>query len=487
MSVYNFSGKAVLAVETRHNAGVPGGAPFSQMKRLLPIFTAATVLACLTAAAPANAAIGVAPAREFVPRQVVVKFAGARSARTVGLPRGVDVKQGIAAFGDNPRVAYAQPNYVATASAVRSSADAVEFPDDPGTIPGTGEPPGKPGGWAFRQWNFLPWESSEVPGLPTSPGGIDATEAWRQLEDVGRPGGLGVTVAVLDTGVAYGGGHGFKRSPDFDKTFFAPGYDFVNEDRRPQDENGHGTHVAGTIAARNNNGVGMTGLAYGAAVMPVQVLDKFGRGRASKIAKGIEFATEHGAEVINMSFNFGCGKRVIPVEDALRKAYAKGVITVASVGNVGSEVCISEPATGPHVIGVGGTTEGGCLGDYSLSGTEVDLVAPGGGSPIAGCPSVLSRPIFQVTLKPGSKTEFAIPSDYVGTSMAAAHVSGVAALVLASGVIKKSRRARPTVRVHRVTQRLRHTARDIGLPRTQQGAGLLDAAAATAPTAAGRR
>ena len=147
--------------------------------------------------------------------------------------------------------------------------------------------------------------------------------------------------------------------------------------------------------------------------------------------------------------------------------------------------CVSEPATGPRVIGVGATTEGGCLGSYSLAGTAIDVVAPGGGEPLAGCPSVLARPIYQVTLKPRSTTEFAIPSEYVGTSMAAAHVSGLAALILASGVLGPQKS--PEARVQAVTRRLRRTARDLGLPPTQQGAGLIDAAAATDPSLTPRR
>ena len=110
-----------------------------------------------------------------------------------------------------------------------------------------------------------------------------------------------------------------------------------------------------------------------------------------------------------MSFNFGCGKKVPEVDEALREAYAHGVVTVASAGNLGSETCVSEPATGPRVIGVGGTTEGGCLGNYSLAGTAIDLVAPGGGTPAAGCPSVSARPIYQVTLKAGSTTDLRDP------------------------------------------------------------------------------
>ncbi|HWT90712.1 MAG TPA: S8 family serine peptidase, partial [Solirubrobacterales bacterium] len=124
-----------------------------------------------------------------------------------------------------------------------------------------------------------------------------------------------------------------------------------------------------------------------------------------------------------------------------------------------------------------GTTEGACLGNYSLSGTAIDLVAPGGGVSQARCPSVAARPIYQVTFRPGSTKVFAIPATYVGTSMAAAHVSGVAAMVLASHSINPN--LSPKARVDAVAKILRQTARDLGLPRTQQGAGLLDAAAAT--------
>ena len=135
--------------------------------------------------------------------------------------------------------------------------------------------------------------------------------------------------------------------------------------------------------------------------MPVRVLDRYGSGQADDIARGIRFAVDHGADVINMSFNFGCGKRVPVIDEELRRAHHMGVVTVASIGNLGSETCVSPPATGPGVIGVGGTTEGGCLGDYSLAGKGVDVVAPGGGPPVAGCPSVLTGPIYQVTLKSG--------------------------------------------------------------------------------------
>ncbi len=370
-------------------------------------------------------------------------------------------------------VARAAPNYVAKAAIVPSTER--EIPNDPGPISGT---PGPPGGWVMKQWNFLPWQGEATPLLPTSLGGIDAPGAWDNLTAAGRPGAEGVTVAVLDTGIAYRAqGSRFRRSPDFTAGQFVKGYDFVDDDKLPLDENGHGTHVAGTIAEKTNNGIGLTGLAYRAKLMPVRVLDKQGRGRADDIAKGIRFAVAHGANVINMSFNFGCGREVPNVDEALRQAYDRGVVAVASVGNLGSEGCVAAPATGPHVIGVGGSTEGGCLGDYSLAGKGVDVIAPGGGSPAEGCPSVSAAPIYQVTLEGGSTRRFGEPGDYVGTSMAAAHVSGVAAMVLASGTLDP--KAKKKGKVAAVTKRLRQTARDLGLPATRQGAGLIDAARAT--------
>ncbi len=450
------------------------------MRRLLPILAAAASLAVLSAgAAPAAAQIGLAPAHGFAPHQLIVKFDGDRAARKLRLPAGVGVRESAAALRENPNVEYAEPNFVATASATGDLGFAL--PDDPGSLEGQAEAAATPGGWSLKQWNFLDYEGAASARLPTSPGGIGAIDAWRNLAEVGRPGAEGITVAVLDTGIAYRSqGSTFLRSPDFAAGQFVKGYDFIDRDRAPLDENGHGTHVAGTIAEKTDNGIALTGLAYRAKLMPVRVLDKQGRGDATTIAKGIRFAVSHHARVINMSFNFGCGKKVPVVDEALREAYARGVVAVASAGNVGSETCVSEPATGPRVIAVGGSTEGGCLGDYSLAGTAIDVLAPGGGSPVAGCPSISARPIYQVTLKPGSTNEFSIPANYVGTSMAAAHVSGVAAMVLASGVLGP--KPTPKARVKAVTRRLRRTARSLNLPATQQGAGLIDAAAATDPS-----
>ncbi len=445
------------------------------MNRRLSTPCATLLTALAVASTPAAAATGLDMAHGFAPHRLIVKFTDERVARTVALPHRVGVEAAAASLRSSPRIAYAEPDYIATASAAPTEAD--EIPNDPGPISGT---PGPPGGWVYKQWNFLPWQGPATPLLPRSPGGIDATGAWANLAAAGRPGAQGVTIAVLDTGIAYRAkGARFRRSPDFTAGQFVPGYDFVDHDSLPLDENGHGTHVAGTIAEKTNNGIGLTGLAYRAKLMPVRVLDAHGRGRAGDIAKGIRFAVAHGAGVINMSFNFGCERSVPGVEEALRQAYRKGVVAVASVGNLGSEGCVAPPATGPHVIGVGGSTEGGCLGDYSLAGKGVDVVAPGGGRPVADCPSVSSGPIYQVTFQEGKPRSFGEPAEYIGTSMAAAHVSGVAAMILAGGTLNPAAKKKGLVAA--VTQRLRQTARDLGQPATREGAGLIDAAAATSP------
>jgi serine protease len=450
------------------------------MRRPLPTLLAVTAFALLgVLPASAGARVAIATARGFAPHQVVVKFAGEDRAKTISLPPGIGVRAAAAALRRDRHVVYAEPNLIARESGTPERSPFV--PDDPGTL----QPGGTPGGWSSRQWNFLPAEGEATPQLPTSPGGIDVVGAWQNLIEAGRPGGTGIVVAVLDSGVAYRrSGVRFAPSPDFSPTQFVAGYDFIDHDRKPFDLTGHGTHVAGTIAEQTNNGIGLTGLAYGAKLMPLRVINARGFGYANQIARGIRYAVDHGAEVINMSFNFDCGEPVPVVDEALRFAYRNGVVAVGSGGNYDPRhpkqtACVSEPATGPRVIGVGAATEGACIGRYSLAGTAIDVVAPGGGEPRRGCPSILDRPIYQVTLRKGSTNQFTIPSGYEGTSMAAAHVSGVVALMLAGGVLGHP--SSGEARVDAVLRRLRATARGLGYPRTLQGAGLIDAARATAP------
>jgi serine protease len=436
---------------------------WEEMSRRWTTVALAALFATLATADAAQAA-------SYAPGELEVRWHGQRFGAAVALPRGLGVREAARALRENPRVAYAVPNYVATAS---------DLPDDPGTPPGRA---GRPGGWVSKQWNFLPCGSLCAPGARAarfqSRGGINAVGAWRRLASAGHAGAAGVTVAVLDTGIAYRSSGRFRRSPDFSPGQFVPGRDVVDGDRRPIDENGHGTHIAGTIAERTDNGIGVTGLAYRARLMPVRVLNELGRGQADDIARGIRFAVRNGVDIINMSFNFACRASVPDVVASIRFAHRHGVVVVASVGNATTEACVSPPATAPHVIGVGGTTVGACLGGYSLKGRAVDLVAPGGGSPVSGCPSRADRPIFQLTFRRTSPGHFALPDYYVGTSMAAAHVAGAAAMVIASGVIG----VQPTP--GQVADRLEATARDLGAPGpdTGFGAGLIDAARATNPS-----
>jgi serine protease len=266
----------------------------------------------------------------------------------------------------------------------------------------------------------------------------------------------------------------------------ARGYDFVDDDRYALDHNGHGTHVASTIGESAHNGIGVTGIAYGAKIMPVRVLDAYGEGASDDIAGGIRFAARNGAEVINLSFEFDprTASRDIPeILEALRYARRKGSLVVAASGNTGLRT-VAFPARAERVLSVAATTQHVCQADYSNEGSDLDLAAPGGGED-ATLPEEADRcrpleprggDIYQMTFT-SSVRRFGLPGGYTGTSMASPHVSGVAALVIASGVLGQD----PSPRA--VEQHLKATATDLGPLGTDQryGAGLINAAAATAP------
>lgn len=403
-----------------------------------------------------------AGAADYVPGEVVVRTGPQHApvTRVVEVRDGSTVGATIARLRERPGVLSATRNYIARASFV---------PDDPGRT-------AQPGGWEALQWNLA------------GPFGVNAPDAWDNLARAGRPGGSGAVVAVLDTGVAYSDRGRFMRSPDLRGNRFLRGYDFVDDDSYPNDHNGHGTHVASTIAESVDNGVGVTGIAFGARIMPVRVLNQRGEGDSVAIARGIRFAARKGAHVINLSFEFSrkVGAGQIPeILDALRFAHAKGVLVVGASGN-SRRGAVAYPARSDDVLSVGATTEHGCRAGYSNRGPTLDLVAPGGGprdAALAGDPNCRpddrsGRDIVQMTFTSNART-FGLPGGYRGTSMAAPHVSGVAALVIASGVLG-TRPSPDAIDAH-----LKATARDLGKPGpdADYGAGLIDATAATTPPA----
>lgn len=189
-----------------------------------------------------------------------------------------------------------------------------------------------------------------------------------------RSNGAGVTVAVIDTGVAYEDYGPYVQAPDLAGTTFVAGWDFVNEDSHPNDDNSHGTHVAGTIAQTTNNGIGVAGIAYGANIMPLKVLDSEGVGSDQWVADGIVWAVNHGAQVINLSLGGPAPSSVL--ESAVNYAYNNGVTVIAAAGNDNSDV--SYPAAYENCIAVGAVRYDETRSYYSNYGSALDLVAPGG-------------------------------------------------------------------------------------------------------------
>ncbi len=274
---------------------------------------------------------------------------------------------------------------------------------------------------------------------------IHVEEAWKISK------GKGVTVAVIDTGVT--------RVKDLSNTQFVPGYDFVNNREQADDDNGHGTHVAGTVAQSTNNRYGVAGVAYEAKIMPLKVLSAQGSGTVADIAEAIRFAADHGADVISMSLGGGGESKLM--KEAIDYAYGKGVMIIAAAGN-SRQNAASYPARYPHVMAVSATNLQNDKAPYSNYGAGVDIAAPGGDKSQGDSGGILQETIDR-------RTKSSVFKAFEGTSMAAPHVAGVTAAIKAVGVQKPDQ----------VWAILQKSARRVpGDERNYFGAGHLDAAAA---------
>ena len=290
-----------------------------------------------------------------------------------------------------------------------------------------------------------------VDGLETTPNDPQWPDQWG-LRTMGFPrawdvtrGSKNVVVAVLDTGVD-------SSHPDL-KGALVSGRDILHSDNTPADDNGHGTAIAGIVAARGDNGVGIAGACWACLVMPVKVLGADGTGTTSDVAAGVIWAADHGARVINLSL--GAPGTTAALSEAIDYAASKDIVIVASAGNSSSATPFY-PAADPAVIGVAASNPNDELYSWSNHGPWVQVAAP-------GCNNA-----------PWLK------GDYVsicGTSAAAPLVAGLAALV---------RSARPTATAEETVKTVYHAAHQVpgDVQRGRPDAG--EALAGQLPAGAGK-
>lgn len=256
-----------------------------------------------------------------------------------------------------------------------------------------------PSGGSTNPW--IPWGVKE----------IKAPSVWEKST------GASIKIGVIDTGIDY-------THPDL-RAVAGTGINLVQRNRPPVDDNGHGTHIAGTIAASSRT-TGLLGVAPNATIHAVKAFDQNGTAFVSDIVYGIEWCVRNRMEIINMSFGMKTSSKAL--EDAVKAAYQAGTVVVASSGNEGRTSEIDFPARFPLTIAVGATNRHKKIASFSNRGTQVDIYAPG-------------HKIVSTWLHGGY-------NELSGTSMATSHVSGVIALLLAAKPDLTPRMVRETLIRH---------------------------------------
>lgn len=357
--------------------------------------------------------------------------------------RQADVEAAAKAFAADATVQYALPNRVARAQLV---------PNDPFY--------GAP-----NQWN-----------LPL----IGAPTAWNVAD------GSGQVVAVVDTGIDFqhpqfvgqlwtNAGEVAWNGMDDDGNGYVDdvnGYDFAYGDGYPDDLQGHGSHVAGIVAARTNDGAGVAGLAYGARIMALKGLNNGGSGLTSDLAQALAYALTEGADVVNNSWG-GAGRNLL-IESLVDALHGAGAVVVAAGGNSAQLTHLYFPTNAENALSVGASTAQDTLSSFSNFGVKLDVVAPGGNT--LGLGGDVLSPVPVSSWLPGPVLVGAQGERYKampGTSMAAPHVAALAAML---------RQQHPTWSVEEVRAAIKQTALDLGGPGMDDvfGSGRIRADLATA-------
>ena len=284
---------------------------------------------------------------------------------------------------------------------------------------------------------------------------VNAEAAWAQSK------GDNVIIAIVDTGIDSG-------HPEFAGKL-VNGYDFVNDDSDPDDEDGHGTHVAGIAAAMTNNNEGVAGMGWNALIMPLKVFDNSGFASDSDVAAAIRYAADNGAKIINLSLGGPNDSQTI--RDAIQYASSKGVLVIAASGNeYKNNNPTIYPAAIPEVLAVAAVDDQQQHASYSSAGAYVDVAAPGG-DPTDQFDSTVTHWIWSTY----PRTMAGIPklgyNAEAGTSQATPLVSGLAALIWSKN---------PSLSASQVASIIINTVTDLGAPGKDDffGYGLVNAGAA---------